>query len=259
MRPIIESLPEGHFAKKQLFSRDRIISWSHTRRFETAIKLGRRFTGKRVLDYGCGDGTFIAMLMSESEPPSKAVGAEVNTATVLDCQRRMSSENLAFVRTDTLSSAEHQGAYDAVYCMEVLEHVRDPEPLYHLVETVLAPGGTLVISVPVETGLPLIMKQTVRRIAGWRGIGDYPGTASYSFAEYCKSIFAGRHQHITRTVLHDEAGSPFHDHKGFNWMALRDSISRHFTVYETLTSPVAWVSPHLASQVWFLARKRSSH
>lgn len=259
MRVIGDSIQKGHFARKQLFSRDRLISWSHRRRFEVGLELGRTVAGARVLDYGCGDGTFLAMLMSTPERPLKAVGAEIQLATVEDCDRRLGGDSdLVFVANKELSEPGHKHAYDAVFCMEVLEHVVDVEPLFDLFDNLLAPGGKLVISVPVETGVPLILKQTIRRIAGWRGIGDYPGTGSYDFAEYCKSIFAGRRQHISRSVLDDGSGMPFHDHKGFNWMALRESVSRRFIIDQLLSSPVAWLPPHLASQVWFVARKQLS-
>jgi 2-polyprenyl-3-methyl-5-hydroxy-6-metoxy-1,4-benzoquinol methylase len=56
---------------------------------------------------------------------------------------------------DELGDAAHDRAYDSVTCMEVLEHclnydlekaIRD---LYRLV----APGGTVIIIVPIEIGL----------------------------------------------------------------------------------------------------------
>ena len=89
---------------------------------------------------------------------------------------------------EDLDRPAHQGAYDAIYCMEVLEHVVDPAPLLDTFRRLLAPGGTLVISVPIETGLPVVVKQMVRRIAGWRGVGHYPGTTGYTLPELLRSI-----------------------------------------------------------------------
>ena len=37
-------------------------------------------------------------------------------------------------------------------------------------------------------------------------------------------------------------------------MLLRETLSEKFLVERTLGSPVAWLSPHLASQAWFLLR-----
>src|SRR5258705_34018 len=81
---------------------------------------------------------------------------------------------------------------------------------------VLAAEGTLLVSVPVEIGVPLLLKQAVRRVAGWRGIGDYPGTSPYTPREYWLSVFAGDAQHIPRPVYGTDGPMPFHDHKGFN-------------------------------------------
>jgi len=119
----------------------------------------------------------------------------------------------------------------------------------------LKPEGTLIISVPVETGLPLIVKQAVRRIAGWRKIGHYPGTSSYSVGEMASSVFAGRKQHLTRPVF-DTGSGPFHDHKGFNWMALKARLEKDFVVERVHASPFAWLGPHLATQAWFIVRLR---
>jgi hypothetical protein len=111
------------------------------------------------------------------------------------------------------------------------------------------------VSVPVETGIPLLLKQAVRRIAGWRGIGQYAASSSYSFPEYCASVFAGPSSDLKRLVV---GGSdlPFHDHKGFNWMALGRRLGERFAIERIVASPVPWLGPHLATQVWFVGRKR---
>jgi SAM-dependent methyltransferase len=157
---------------------------------------------------------------------------------------------------EDLERPAHQGAYDAIYCMEVLEHVVDPAPLLDTFRRLLAPGGTLVISVPIETGIPVVVKQIVRRIAGWRGIGHYPGTMGYTTFELVRSVFAGSTQHITRPVLSREDGSTCHDHKGFNWRVLRGLVAADFDLVHESTSPVAWLGPQLGTQRWLIARKR---
>jgi hypothetical protein len=100
------------------------------------------------------------------------------------------------------------------------------------------------------------VKQAARCIAGWRGIGDYPGTSPYSWREYAASVFAGARQHLTRPVYGGD--TPFHDHKGFNWMALRDKLSRRFLIQRVVASPLPRLGAHLATQVWFVARKSQS-
>jgi SAM-dependent methyltransferase len=248
----------GFYAQKQIFSRSRLIAWSHRGRFAASLRLAREIGGARTLDYGCGDGTFLGLLMNGREAPRIAVGADLSTAIVADCRERFKAQKgLHFVLAEDLERPAHQGAYDTVYCMEVLEHVVDPAPMLDTFRRLLAPGGTLVISVPIETGLPVVVKQIVRRIAGWRGIGHYPGTTGYTPRELLRSVFARSAQHITRPVITTEDGRTFHDHKGFNWRVLRGLVRAEFDLVRESTSPVEWLGPQLGTQRWLIARKRA--
>jgi SAM-dependent methyltransferase len=252
------SIRAGHFAKKQFSSRSRLISWSHRSRFHVGLRLAQEFAGKRVLDYGSGDGSFLALLINGPNAPASAVGAEVDNRVIEDCRARLAIQGLSFIGKDKLESSEHDGTYDAVICMEVLEHVLDVAPMLDRFARLLTSSGKLLISVPVETGLPLLVKQAVRRVAGWRGIGDYPGTTSYTLSEFAKSVLAnGGEQHVVRPIHENPDGSRFHDHKGFNWMLLRKILAKDFEIERVVGSPVTWLTPHLASQVWFLARRKS--
>ncbi|MBU6399511.1 MAG: class I SAM-dependent methyltransferase [Verrucomicrobia bacterium] len=251
-----DSLREGVFARKQIFCRAGLIAWSHRRRFQAGLELARGAAGGRLLDYGCGDGTFLAMLMATSHRPAVAVGVEIDDRLVADCRQRLGSQaGLEFIHVRELTAASHGGRYDAVFCMEVLEHVVEVERMLELFHRLLAPGGRLHISVPVETGLPLIVKQAARRVAGWRGLGDYPGTSPYSAGEMWRSLWPGSGQHIERPVHRHADGSAFYDHKGFNWRRLRRQVAERFELVATQASPVKWLTPGMASQVWLAARK----
>ncbi len=256
MNDLRGAIAGGHYARKQLLSRDALVAWSHARRFEAAVSLAREFAGKRILDYGCGDGTFLALTLLTHDAPAGAVGAELSPNHVQDCRRRYQHEpRLQFVPVEDLAGVEHRGRYDAVFCMEVLEHVVDWEPELARLARALKPGGKLIISVPIEIGVPLMVKQVVRRIAGWRKIGHYPGTSAYSAGELAASVFAGSAQHLVRPVF-DNGSGPFHDHKGFNWMVLRERLNERWTIDRCVASPFAWLGPHLATQVWFVATAR---
>ena len=56
-----ELLRDGDYARKQIYCPSRIVRWSHGSRFELARQLVAPHAGGRLLDYGCGDGTFVAM------------------------------------------------------------------------------------------------------------------------------------------------------------------------------------------------------
>jgi SAM-dependent methyltransferase len=253
------NIKDGHYAKKQLYSRSRLIAWSHRSRFETGLRLAARFAGQRIIDYGCGDGTFLALLMDRPGAPAAAVGADLDDGQVNNCRARFGSDpRLFFVRIDTLNPAVQTSGFDGLVCMEVLEHVIDWAPLFDQWRWLVKPGGTILVSVPVETGPALVVKQAVRRVAGWRGIGDYPGIAPYTWGEYVRSVLAGSRQHITRPVHPEANGSGGYCHKGFNWRVLRTALAGRFAVERTLSSPLSWLPPPLGSQVWFVLRNPGS-
>jgi SAM-dependent methyltransferase len=252
-----DPIREGHYAKKQLGCKARLIAWSHATRFRIALTLAAQFAGQRVLDYGSGDGTFLAMLMTGRQKPLAAVGAEVVPDQVVDCRTRLGHiPGLSFVSVDELTPEHDTHRFDGLFCMEVLEHVPDWGPVLDRWQWLIRPGGKLIVSVPVETGPALAVKQLARRAAAWRGIGDYPGSAPYTWREYARSLVAGRAQHITRHVHQPQSALPFHCHKGFNWRVLRDALAARFDMERVMSSPVRWLPPGWGSQVYFILRIR---
>ena len=255
---VLTAVRDGHYAAKQIYSRDRLVAFSHQRRFRTAIDLLRPFRGQRLLDYGCGDGTLIALLHQANVAPAIAVGADLDDRQVNDCRARLGGlPGTRFERIADLDCAEHRGAYDVVVCTEVLEHVVEVDAVLGTLHALVRDRGALIVSVPVETGLPLIVKQTVRRVAGWRGVGDYKWTSAYSWRELAAGVFAGHEPHMVRPVYDGAAGIPFHDHKGFNWKVLARRIESRFAIDAVVSSPFATLGPALATQVWFVARRKT--
>jgi len=251
-----EGIKSGHYARNQLYGGAWLITWSHRRRFQLACRLAARFHGRRLLDYGCGDGTFLAMTCDRPDAPAELVGAEISDAVVNDCRTRLGGRaGLSFMTVADLAGPESEGQFDALFCMEVLEHVVDREPVFDLWDRLLAPGGEIVVSVPNETGPALVVKQIARRVAGWCGFGDYPGSAPYTWPEYGRSLFAGRHPHIIRPVYRGADGTEFHCHKGFNRRALRDELVQRWQLVRIYRSPAPFLPIDCNSQIWFHLRK----
>lgn len=257
MDKVESGVSEGHFARKQIRSSSRLVSWVHRSRFERAQEIFEQFGGGRVADIGCGDGTMLGMLMSSVSPPEMAVGLELRQIVVDDCQERYGADpRLSFVKLSSAFFDENESGFDTVFCMEVLEHVIDLPGVVKNLARITRPGGRVIISVPVETGLPLLAKQTARTVLGWRGVGDYPGNTPYTTVELLKSVVAGDRQHIERPVL-EEANIESHDHKGFNWRFLKRLLEEHFHLERVTGTPVSWMPPSLNSQVWFVGTAKS--
>ena len=145
--------------------------------------------------------------------------------------------------------------------MEVLEHCLDEEvdKILKSFHRLLSPGGTLVISVPIEVGPSLLFKETIRTIAGWRGLGTYKFKEHYRALELIKMAFADETTTIVRPrypEMIEGKQAFYHGHKGFNWRTLRERVKRTFEVEQTLFSPCGWSLGHLSSQAWLVARKK---
>ncbi len=102
--------------------------------------------GARVLDVGCGGG-----ILSESlaRRGAKVTGIDL-APRVLEVARLHLHES--GVRVDYREIAveslaeEMPGTFDAVTCMELLEHVPDPGSVIHACAVLLKPGGRLLLS-----------------------------------------------------------------------------------------------------------------
>src|SRR4029077_12037481 len=109
------------------------------------------------------------------------------------------------------------GQWDVVTCMEVLEHCVEAERLRVLDELahLVAPGGLVVISVPIEIGPSLAGKQFFRALAAWRGLGDYEHRERYSPAEMIRSVFGAPVPRVRVEVDGPEGRYAYYGHKGF--------------------------------------------
>ncbi len=255
-----ERLAGGIYAQKQIFSKDRFVAWSHSSRFLRARGLVAPLAGGKLLDYGCGDGTFLAKI---SDLFPDATGADCSLQHTEDNIERLGSlASLAFIHSPDLDEARYDHTFDVVTCMEVLEHctVENVEEILDLFRRVIKPDGTLIINVPIEIGPSLVGKEMVRTVAGWRKIGDYAHKERYRAGELAKMVFAGPSSTISREPMPSaakEGGVEFyHLHKGFNWKALKPRIEERFVLERPSFTPMGWSRGLLSSQVWFVGRPR---
>lgn len=257
--PSRDLLQQGHYARKQIFSRNAIVAWSHRRRFALARELASGRRGGALLDYGCGDGTFIALA---HDAFNESVGADIDVEQVRGCAERLHLlPGVRFTSIDALRDPDHQARYDAVVCMEVLEHCpSDVQPrVLDDLARLSRPDGVVIISVPIEIGPTLALKQTVRAAAAASGLTEYASRERYRWSEFLRMLVAGRASTIERAenVAVTPSGTVrFHGHKGFNWRTLETLIQRVFTIDRRLYSPVPLTGSWLNSQVWFVCRKR---
>ena len=105
--------------------------------------------GRRVLEIGCGRGGLLAALSTRGA--AEVQGVDFVETYVAEAAQR-GGPNVR-VRTANLAEAlpYPAGAFDVVFAMEVLEHLKVPERCLGEVHRVLSPGGRLVLSIPNAT------------------------------------------------------------------------------------------------------------
>ncbi len=109
-----------------------------------AFLLARLKPGVRVLDIGCGEGTFTAEI---AEAGGAVVGVEVAQAAIERAQRRHPELDLRRVEIDGPLPFE-DGSFELVWASEVIEHVGDTARWLSEIRRVLVPGGGLLVTTP---------------------------------------------------------------------------------------------------------------
>lgn len=95
--------------------------------------------GPVVVDLGCGAGDSVDRFRA-ARPDVRWLGVDVAESPEVAERRRIDA---AFATFDGTHLPLGDGEVDAVYCKQVLEHVREPGPLLADVARVLRPGGLL--------------------------------------------------------------------------------------------------------------------
>lgn len=243
---------DGVYARKQLGCPVGLMAFSHERRFRVGHAILRSLGARRVLDYGCGDGTFLERCAPELDA---GLGVDLALDLVAACRTRLAgASNLAFATTDELAAMPPH-TWDAAVCMETLEHCLDAEVdrVLDVLMGACRPTGALVISVPIESGPPVLVKQAARRLAAARGSADYASNEHYPPWTMARQLLATARTQIARPVYTGTWG-PFHPHYGFNWRRLRARVAERCGRVVTRFSPLPALGGLANSQAWFICR-----
>lgn len=121
----------------------------HTTRFREVGKLIEP-GGGRILDIGSADGTFTKVILEHSKA-DKIVGIDVLENSVAYARRRFArSHRMSFRVADAQRLPFKAGEFDAVFCLETLEHVEDPKRVLREIKRILKKDGYLLVLVPSE-------------------------------------------------------------------------------------------------------------
>lgn len=147
-------LPEQVVGSGRLYERlsQAWPDYYRTQRWE--YPLARRYLGRgeRLLEVGCGRGTFLAGAEGDGR---EGLGLELNPRALESSVTRF---ELRPVTVEELA-ASGEPAFDSAWSFQVLEHVRDPASFIDSCLACLKPGGLLGLSTPNRECVPMARRQ----------------------------------------------------------------------------------------------------
>jgi 2-polyprenyl-3-methyl-5-hydroxy-6-metoxy-1,4-benzoquinol methylase len=97
----------------------------------------------RIIDIGCGEGIALEKL-GALFPEREVMGIDLETENIEICAKH----GLKAVYSNVYEIALASGQFDAAICIDVLEHLKEPERAVRELYRVLSPGGRLIIVIP---------------------------------------------------------------------------------------------------------------
>lgn len=230
--------PKGH-SKHLYHSRHRIMNWVHGAHIREALKHADLDKGKSILDAGCSDGE---LLIRANGNYSFAVGADHNPQSLQTLLGRMNSDSTPLcLQSDIRNLPFQQESFDVVCCLETLEHVDGEQQAIKELKRVLKKEGTLIVSVPIELGLSILLKQGVSTLC----FGGYRG--SYSWGELWNATIGNL----------DEIERPgFSQHKGYDYRQTLAFIKEEFSHVQCVGLPFRWFGAYFNTQFMMVAKEK---
>lgn len=129
-------LDENLFATLELLAEaDPLNDWIYDRM--------RPHLGQRVLEVGCGIGTYTTRLVADGRD---VVALDPSPAAVERCKDRLGGE--AQLVVGGIEDADVGDGFDSLICLNVLEHIEDDRGALEHMRRRLRPGGRLLLLVP---------------------------------------------------------------------------------------------------------------
>jgi SAM-dependent methyltransferase len=110
-----------------------------------AIRESCRLEGRRLLDLGCGDGTFTIPL---GETFEEVYGVDVQPANIERFARRAPSRKYRPLLMSAAALEFPDGHFDRIVSLEAFEHIDDMRRAAAECWRVLRPGGEFVVTAP---------------------------------------------------------------------------------------------------------------
>ena len=140
----------GESYREMYFSSQIFGQYEHRFRLRTALKLLALKETEKVLDLGCAEG-YVTFRLAEKSPHVTGMDISDNKLKKTDEVGKMFKPVKLpdFVCADANERLPfNDNEFDAVLCLETLEHTISPEMVLKEISRILKPGGRAILSIP---------------------------------------------------------------------------------------------------------------
>ncbi len=216
-------------------SKNLLARFSHRARFFKGIKIALEKEFNSILDYGAGDNKFLNELILVK-----------NNAQLFAFEPVMDIKANDKIKIYTDLEDFKNQKFDVITCFETLEHFNESaqRKMLQTFEERLEDGGRIIISVPIEIGLPSLIKNIRRMTFEKINYKDIKNTLKCLFGREVPEI-------------RNMDGFIF-PHIGFNHNKLERLIFDYFIILKKEASPFKNLSEQFNSQMFYILTRKGN-
>ena len=204
-----------------------LVSLIHKRRLSNLLKIFQKIEivgGGVLADFGCSNGYILSVLQEVFFQNStyKFYGFD-HSNELLDLAKAKNLPNTSFHYINLNDIDDRwENSFNIVLCLETIEHTGNYENALKTLYSSCKIGGTIIISVPNEKGIPGIFKFFGRKIIRKNSYGI--------FFENQSEIVYLKHLLLNKRIDHfrDPDVDGWGPHLGFDWKVFKNTILENF-------------------------------
>lgn len=101
--------------------------------------------GEHVLEIGCGGGSYLSEAAASIGPEGRLCAVDITEEQLAAAKERCAECSwIEFRQADAVELPYEDAVFDVVYCVQVIEYVKDLDRTLHEIHRVLRPGGRLL-------------------------------------------------------------------------------------------------------------------
>ncbi|MBD2576104.1 class I SAM-dependent methyltransferase [Oscillatoria sp. FACHB-1406] len=228
-----------------------ITRLAHQSRFKQVIDALDNQSYQRVLDFGCGDGWLLKVAREQGIIQS-GYGVDISDYMLSACEELFSgNQEFEFMKPDEMKNRILPQSCDLILCTETLEHVGNAEGAIADFLPYAKPGAKIIISVPIEVGPSLLVKQIGRYFANLKGRYGYE---RYRISELVSASLFWDAESFPSSHREDVE---LRAHKGFDYRKLEKIVKDKIAIERRYFSPFPLLGNLLNSTVVWVGRVKA--